>query len=101
MSRRSNANSKSNSRLQRVRALPWAALAQALVVLAKRWRALSPKDRARLGRLARETKGRPSRLSRAQRAELRALIGKLKIGAMGRELFALARGGSARRRRRR
>jgi hypothetical protein len=81
--------------------MPWAVLAQALVVVVRRWRALSPKERARLGRLARDSQGRPGRLSRGERAELRALLGKLDLAGMGRDLVSLARGGKAGRRRRR
>jgi hypothetical protein len=94
----------SNSKLERLRALPWAAIAQATVVLARRWRALSPKDRARLGALARERlrvkDGRRGKLSVKERAELRALVGKLELRRMARELLPLARRGGGRRRRR-
>ncbi len=103
MRRRKSPSSNSSSKLQRVRALPWAALAQAAVVIARRWFVLSPEERARLARLARDSQGRPGRLSRGQRAELHALIGKLEVSAVGRELLALARGraGGGRCRRRR
>ncbi|HTU78823.1 MAG TPA: hypothetical protein VMF09_08710 [Solirubrobacteraceae bacterium] len=89
------------SKLERVRALPWVAIAQVAVVLGRRWRALSAKDRARLGRLARDSQGRPSNLSAKQRAELRALIGKLDLAGVGRELLAPGRRGGGRRRSRR
>jgi hypothetical protein len=79
--------------------LPWVAIAQGAVVIARRWRSLAPKDRARLGGLARASQGRPSNLSRKERAELRALVGKLDPVGLGRELFA--RGGRGGRRGRR
>jgi hypothetical protein len=95
---RSNASPK--SKRERVKALPWAALLQGVVVVARRWRALSQKDRARLGGLVRDSRGRPGNLSRKERAELRRLAGKLELKGIARELLGLARGGRRRRRRR-
>jgi hypothetical protein len=88
------------SKLERLRALPWIAVVQGAVVISRRWRALSAKDRARLGRLARASQGRPSNLSGKERAELRALARKLDPVGLGRELLALG-GRSGRRGRRR
>jgi hypothetical protein len=90
---------RSSSPLQRAKALPWALLLQAGVVIGKRWRALSAKDRARISRLARESRGRPSNLGARERRELRKLIGKLDLKGAGRELVSLARGGRRRKRR--
>jgi hypothetical protein len=89
------------SKSERLRALPWVALLQGAVVIARRWRAMSAKDRARLARLARDSRGRRGNLSVKQRAELGALVGKLELTSLGRELLGLARGGSRRRRGRR
>jgi hypothetical protein len=93
---RSSLTSKSKG--ARLKALPWAALLRAGVVLGRRWRSLSQKERARLARLLRQSGGRPGNLSEKERKELRKLAGKLDLKGMGRELGALARG---RRRRRR
>ncbi len=90
----------SRSRLQRVKALPWAALLQGGVVVGRRWRELSAKDRQRLTALARESRGRLSNLTEKERRELRKLAGKLDLKGMGAELLAL-RSVRARRRRRR
>jgi hypothetical protein len=79
------------SKLDRVRALPWVAVAQAVVAIGRRWRALSAKERARLTYLARESRGRPGNLSIRERLELRKLVGKLDLKGMGRELLPLAR----------
>ena len=84
---------------ERFNALPWAALLQVIVVVGRHWRALSEKDRARLTRMARDSRGRWSNLSLKERAELRKLIAKLEIARMSRELFALGRVRRGRRRR--
>jgi hypothetical protein len=89
------------TRVDRAKALPWAALLQAGVALGKRWRGLSAKERERLRGLLRESGGRLGRLSAKERKELRKLAGKLDLKGMGRELLALRRGGRGRRGRRR
>ena len=83
----------------RLKALPWAALAQAGVAIGKRWRSLSSKERERLTRLLRDSGGRPSNLTEKERKELRKLAGKLDLRGLGRDLSALARRGRGRGRR--
>ncbi len=83
----------------RVRALPWALLAQAVVLIGRRWRSLSQRDRARLSRLVRDSQGWPGKLSGKERAELRKLIGKLDLQGLAGEVAGLARGGRGKRRR--
>jgi transposase len=87
------------SKLDRLRALPWVAMAQVGMVVARRWRALSAKDRARLTRLARASRGRPRNLSAKERAELKWLLRKLDLKGIAAELFALTRRRGGRRRR--
>jgi len=89
------------SKRQRVKALPWAVLLQALAVIGRHWRSLPKKDRERLSGLVRDSGGRLDRLSTGERAELRKLAGKLDLKGIGIELTGLARGGRSRRRRRR
>jgi hypothetical protein len=84
--------STSKSKLKRVKALPWAVLLQVGTVLGKRWRSLSAKDRARLTRLTRESRGRMNNLSARERRELRKLVGKLDFKRMSRELLPITRG---------
>ena len=84
----------------RVKALPWAAVLQAVVVIGKRWSALSGKDRARLTGLLRESRGRFGKLSAKERLELRRLTGKLDLKGTARELLPLARPGRRGRKRR-
>jgi hypothetical protein len=97
MARTSN---KSSSPVDKAKALPWAAVLQGVVVVGRRWRGLSAKDRERIKQLLAESGGRVHSLSAKQRKELRKLAGKLDLKGMGRELIAL-RGGRGRRGRRR
>lgn len=90
----------SKSKRERAKALPWAALLQAVVVIGRHWRGLSEKDRARLTGLVRDSGGQLHNLSSKERAELRKLAGKLDLKGIGRELARLARGGRVRRKRR-
>ena len=73
---------------------------QAVVVMGRRWTALSKKDRERLTGLVRESRGRLGTLSDRERRELRRLVGKLEVRRMSRELLALGRAGRPGRRRR-
>ncbi len=86
------------SKLQRVKDLPWALLLQMGLVLGKRWRSLSAKDRTRLTELTRESRGRLGNLSAKERRELKKLVGKLHPKRTARDLVLLTR---ARRRRKR
>jgi hypothetical protein len=89
---------RDKSKLQRVKDLPWALLLQMGLVLGKRWRSLSAKDRTRLTELTRESRGRLDNLSAKERRELKKLVGKLHPKRTARDLVLLTR---ARRRRRR
>lgn len=93
----SRSSSAPKSKRELVAALPWAALLQGALVVGRRWRALSQKDRARLARLLRESGGRLGNLSTKQRLELRRLAGKLDLKGASRELAGLARGRRGRR----
>jgi hypothetical protein len=93
---RSTAKRKSGS--ERLRAVPWVAVAQGGIVIARHWRALSADDRARLAQLARKSGGRPRSLSLKERLELRRLLGRLDLQGMGRELLSLTHRRRGRRR---
>jgi hypothetical protein len=80
----------------RLKALPWAVIARAAVVVGKRWTALSGKERARLASLVRGSRGRPANLNLRERSELRKLVRKLDLKGAGRELLPLVRGGKRR-----
>jgi hypothetical protein len=93
---------ESKSRLKStVGAVPWLAVARGAMIVSRRWNALSGKERARLGELVRESRGRTSNLTVKQRLELRRLAGKLDLKGMARELTSLWRGGRGRRGRKR
>jgi hypothetical protein len=83
------ASKKSSSPVDKAKALPWAAVLQGAIVVGRRWKGLSAKDRERLKQLLAESGGRVSSLSAKQRKELRKLAGKLDLKGMGRELIAL------------
>jgi len=87
------------SRLARVKDIPWALLLQMGLVLGKRWRSLSAKDRARLAELTRESRGRLGNLSAKERRELKKLVGKLHPKRTARELVLLTRARRWRKRR--
>ena len=89
---------RDKSKLERVKDLPWALLLQMGLVLGKRWRSLSAKDRARLTELTRESRGRMGNLSAKERRELKKLVSKLHPKRTARDLVLLTR---ARRRRKR
>ena len=91
---------KSSSKVDRARALPWAAALQAVVIVGRRWKALSARDRQRVKDLLSESGGRIDNLTGKQRKELRKLASKLDLKGMGNELLAL-RGGRGRLGRRR
>jgi hypothetical protein len=88
-----------SSKLKRVKDLPWALLLQIGVVLGKRWRSLSAKDRARLTELTRESRGRLGNLSAKERRELKKLVGKLDPKRTAREVVLLTRARRWRKRR--
>lgn len=85
---------------RRAKAVPWAVLLRGGIIVGRRWTALSSKERARLARLVRDSRGRLDNLTVKQRLELRKLVGKLDVKGMSRELLPLVRGGRRGRRRR-
>jgi hypothetical protein len=92
--------STEDSKRSRIRALPWAVLLQAGMLVGGRISELSEKERARLARLVRDSRGRPGNLTSKERQELRKLLSKLDVKSMGRDLLPLVRGGSKGRRHR-
>jgi hypothetical protein len=76
--------------ITRLRALPWALVLEAGAVAGRRVRALSGRERRRLGELLLASRGRASNLSLRERAELRRLVRKLDLPAAGRDLLPFA-----------
>ncbi len=79
-------------KLERLRAVPWTVLLQGGIVARERWHVLSEKERARVVRLVRDSRGRPGNLTGGERDELRRLVGKLDLSAAGRDLLPFVRG---------
>jgi hypothetical protein len=75
-------------RSSRLKALPWAALLQLVVAAGERWRSLSERDRARLTRLLRDSRGRFGQLSSKDRDELRKLARKLDLKGLAGDALA-------------
>jgi hypothetical protein len=74
----------------RVRAVPWLLLLRGAQVVWEHLRDdLSEDDRRRLARLVRTP---PHRLTPAERADLRAIVGKVDLGRLGRDLTGLRKG---------
>jgi hypothetical protein len=99
VSKSSKQSEQAKSVLKRVKDVPWALLLQVGVVLGKRWRSLSAKDRARLTELTRESRGRLGNLSAKERRELKKLVGKLDPKRTAREVVLLTRARRWRKRR--
>jgi hypothetical protein len=99
VARSSTKPASSSKTSERLRAVPWAAIAQAGLSVGKRLSDLSAKDRARLLRLLRESRGWPGRLAPKERAELRKLLSKLDPKAISREVLPLVRGSGKHKRR--
>jgi hypothetical protein len=76
----------------RVRAVPWTALFYGSLVVGERVTRLSPRERQRLARLLRDSRGWPGRLTSKERSELLALVAKLDLRGMGRDLKPIVRG---------
>lgn len=68
------------------RALPWLMLGQAAVVLRDHWNRVSPDDRARLAHLLKASKGRPMNLTPHQREELTAILKRLDVMGLSRDV---------------
>ena len=74
-------------RLSRVRSLPWLLVLRVAQLVWTHLRDdLTPQDRSRLGRLVRTP---PHRLTPQERAELRAIVRKVDLGSLGRDLAGL------------
>jgi hypothetical protein len=85
--------------LARLRAVPWMVVLEAATALRLQWKKLSPDERARMAKLVKKSQGRPSNLSKHERAELKRMVTKLDPAAIGRSLITpLGRGKLGRKR---
>jgi hypothetical protein len=71
--------------------LMWALLvAEALGTTRRHFAGIDPRARRRVVELARKSKGRPSNLTRHERAELRRLVGEMDLWRLSKDLAAVA-----------
>jgi hypothetical protein len=68
------------------RKVPWILVFEAALMMHRRWRTLSPSDRARLADLTRKSQGSPLRLTREERADFRRIAGNLDLIGLMREM---------------
>jgi hypothetical protein len=56
----------------------------------RHWGRLTPGERAHMAALLRKSRGRPHALTKAERADIRRLVGKLDVPAFGRDVRPIA-----------
>jgi hypothetical protein len=61
-------------------------VAEAAVATRRHWSGIDPSTRKRLRELVAKSRGRPSNLTAQEKRELRALVGRLELTKLGREL---------------
>ena len=75
------------ARMSRVRTLPWLLILRSAQLIWTHLRDdLTPQERRRLGSLVRTP---PHRLTPAERADLRAIVRKVDLGSLGKDLAGL------------
>lgn len=72
------------------RTLPFLLLGQAAIVLREHWRTVPQADRARLAELLKASRGRPANLTPHQRSDLTAIMKRVDMGGLTRDLAPLA-----------
>ena len=77
--------------ITRVRTMPWVMVLQLAMTLRRHWKYLTPGERAKLASLIKKSQGMPSRLTRAERAEVRLLVRKLEPIAIARSVAPIGR----------
>ncbi len=63
--------------ITRVRAMPWIMVVQLAMTLRKHWKYLTPGERTQLASLLKKSQGVPTKLTPAERADVRRLVRKL------------------------
>lgn len=86
--------------LPALRAAPWAILIEAALVMRDHWNTLPEKDRARLAEVVKKSRGRPDKLTKRERDDLKRIVGQLDVKQMGKEMLPfVGRARGARKRR--
>ncbi|MEP6952581.1 MAG: hypothetical protein ABI950_00805 [Solirubrobacteraceae bacterium] len=65
-------------------------LLELTTLVQRHWGRLTPGERAHVTALLRKSKGNPGALTKAERADVRRLVGKLDVPAFGRDVRPLA-----------
>ena len=73
-----------------IKGAPWLLIIQAAMAAREHWGVLTPPERTDLAWLLRTTRGRPSKLTAHEKAELRRLVGKLDLPGLGKDLVPIA-----------
>jgi hypothetical protein len=76
---------------RRRRTIQWAVLFELLLLARDHYNRLTPGERAHLTALMRKSRGNPTRLSAAERADIRRLAAKLDLLSMGRRAAPMTR----------
>jgi hypothetical protein len=77
--------------ISRVRAMPWVMVLQLAMTLRRHWKYLTPDERSRLGTLIKKSQGVPTKLTPAERADVRLLVRKLEPIAIARSVAPIGR----------
>jgi hypothetical protein len=76
---------------RRVPPVDLGALFEVTTLVRRHWERLTPGERAHITALLRKSRGRPGALTKAERADVRRLVGKLDVATFGRTVRPLAR----------
>lgn len=75
----------------RLKAIPWALLAEAAMIARNRWTRLTPGEREHLLAVLRKSRGRPGNLDARERRDFRRMAEKLDLPGVVREVEPLRR----------
>jgi hypothetical protein len=77
--------------ISRVRAMPWVMVLQLAMTLRRHWKYLTPGERTQLASLIKKSQGVPTKLTPAERADVRRLVRKLEPIAIARSVAPLGK----------
>ncbi len=77
--------------ITRVRAMPWVMVLQLAMTLRRHWKYLTPGERTQLASLIKKSQGVPTRLTPAERADVRRLVRKLEPFTIARSVAPIGR----------
>ena len=77
--------------ITRVRAMPWVMVLQLAITLRRHWKYLTPGERTQLASLIKKSQGVPTRLTPAERADVRRVVRKLEPFGIARSVAPIGR----------